>query len=395
MSLILKVPTHLDGRNPIVGRYTARELVPVVAGAFGAAGVLGQPHLSAPVRIGEAVAVVALGGAAGLVRPAGRSLAAWGRLATTHALGERASAWRPPAVAAPGARDADTLRPPHLALAPVAGSPPPTPPPSVSPASPRGALRPARPATNGRPFVPVEIAGGVITFADGRRCAILECGGANVEGMDTEGQRALHAAYHAFLLGLSFPVQVLVCADPVDLGPYAARRRDRLAGQPLAARRLGSADAAYMRRAMVRVAALDQRVYVVIPTAALVASSAPDGVGCLTFPRSRRRSGAGGRARDRAGGRDADEAARLLTERCDAVREGLARAGIHAWRLDTPALQQMCYRRLCPRTARLQPFDRGHANPVATGQVLFVQVTDDATPDGAGNEEGNDDDDDV
>ena len=32
MSLILKVPTHLDGRNPLVGRYTAREVVPVTVG---------------------------------------------------------------------------------------------------------------------------------------------------------------------------------------------------------------------------------------------------------------------------------------------------------------------------------------------------------------------------
>src|SRR5579875_3915202 len=101
MSLTLKVPTHLDGRNPIVGRYIARELVPVVAGVFGAAGVLGQPHLLPPVRIGEALAVAALGGALGLVRPGGRSLVAWGRLAATHLLGGRTATWAPPALPVP------------------------------------------------------------------------------------------------------------------------------------------------------------------------------------------------------------------------------------------------------------------------------------------------------
>src|SRR2546428_8538941 len=97
MSLTLKVPTHLDGRNPIVGRYTAREVVPVVAGVFGAAGAIGQPHLAPTVRTGEALAVVLLGILAGLVRPGGRSLVVWGRLAVAHLLGERSSAWAPSA----------------------------------------------------------------------------------------------------------------------------------------------------------------------------------------------------------------------------------------------------------------------------------------------------------
>jgi len=390
MSLILKVPTHLDGRNPIVGRYTARELVPVVAGAFGAAGVLGQPHLSAPVRVGEALAVVALGGAAGLVRPAGRSLTAWGRLAMAHLLGQRTSAWLPPS-AAP-APDSGTRRPPHLPSATGTGTGTPA---LLSP-RPGAATDPAPfpghapcPATHSHPFVPAEIVEDTITFADGRRCAVLECGGANVEGMDTEQQRALHAAYHAVLLGLSFPVQVLVCADPVDLGPYIARRMGRLDGRPLAVRRLGSADAAYMRRALVRAHALDHRVYVVIPAgsspaAPSPAAPAPDGAGVLTLVRHRRRS--------LVGRRHGNEAERLLAERCAAIREGLAQAGVHAWRLDTPALRALHYRRLCPRTARLQPFDDGHADPVATARALFTTETDDATTDGENDEEDDDDD---
>ncbi len=372
MSFILKVPTHLDGRNPIVGRYTARELVPVVAGAFGAAGVLGQPHLAAPVRVGEAVAVVALGGAAGLVRPGGRSLLAWGRLAATHALGERASTWTPPSTPASPTLDGASLRPPHLAL--TAGAPPLPPAPSTpSRSAPRPARRPTTPAYS---FVPVEIAVDTITFADGRHCAILECSGTNVERLDAEQQRAMHAAYHAVLLGLSFPVQILICADPVDLGPYAARRTARLSGHPLAVRRLGSADAAYMRRTLAQLGALDQRVYVVIPDTAGPVPSTSDGVGLLALLRSRRRRMAAARAPSRPGRQVGHAASQhLLAERCDTLREGLARAGVHARRLDTPALRQLYYRRLCPRTARLQPFDQGHAAPVATARVLFGQET--------------------
>jgi len=383
MTFILKVPTHLDGRNPIVGRYTTRELVPVVAGVFGAAGVLGQPHLLTPVRIGEALAVVALGGATGLLRPGGRSLVDWGRRATTHALGARSSVWTPPAALAAAASPTDTIRPPHLAIMPGTGTPALTPPSSGAPKRPVPSARvPRRPATHTHPFVPVEIDDDTVTFTDGRRCAVLECGGVNVEGMDAEQQRALHTAYHAFLLGLSFPVQALICADPVDLGSYAAHRTTRLARQPLAVRRLGSADAAYMRRAMARVGALDQHVYVVIPA---TTATAPTDARFGAIPRYRRRSHADGRHRD--------EASRLLAERCDAIHEGLARAGVHTWRLDTPALRVLYYRRLCPRTACLQPFDGGHADPVATARVVFAQPTDDATMDGEDDEEDDDDND--
>jgi len=96
--------------------------------------------------------------------------------------------------------------------------------------------------------------------------------------------------------------------------------------------------------------------------------------GKLTLLRPRRRRAATERAPGRTGGQDGHTAGRLLAERCDALREGLARAGVHAWRLDTPALQQLYYRRLCPRTARLQPFDQGHAAPLVTARVLFDQA---------------------
>jgi hypothetical protein len=264
------------------------------------------------------------------------------------------------------------LRPPHLVRAIGAGTPPLN---SSPPSRARGASsRPARHlATPTHPFVPVEIAADTIAFADGRRCAVLECSGATVEGLDAEQQRALHAAYHAVLLGLAFPVQILVCADPVDLSPYAARRTARLAGRPLAARRLGSADAAYMRRALAQEGALDQRVYVVIPDAVGPAPSL-EGAGPLALLRSLRCWVAAGRARDRMAEQDGTAASRLLAERCAAIQEGLAQAGIHTWRLDTPALQQVYYRRLCPRTARLQPFDQGHTAPIAATPVLFDQA---------------------
>lgn len=379
MSLIFKVPTHLDGHNPIMGRYTARELVPVVVGIFSAAGVLGQSHLPPSIRIGEALTLAILGGTFGLVRPRGRSLAVWGRCAAAHLLGARASVWAPPSAlvtptASINAPSSDALRPPHLVhvvgASTTAPAGQPCMPASSSSVAPR-LLR--RPATSTHSFVPVEIVANTIVFSDGRACAILECSGVTIEGMDVAQQRAVHTAYHSFLLGLAFPVQILICADPADTDRYAVQRMERLSGRPVAVRRLGSADTAFMRRALSQLNALDQHVYLVIPDAA---GSIPslEGTEPLISRRLQRHLTATGQARNGMTLRDGAAVSRLLDERCTAVRESLARIGVHAWRLDTPALQALYYRRLCPRTARVQPFDQGHTAPVVDSDVLFGQV---------------------
>src|SRR5579871_4026280 len=113
MTLTLKVPTHLDGRNPIMGRYTAREVVPVVAGVFPAMGILAQPHLAPAIRVVEAMLVALLGVIIGLIRPGGRSLVNWGRLGAQHLLAERRAVWTAPTAAL--AAKVTTQRPPHLA----------------------------------------------------------------------------------------------------------------------------------------------------------------------------------------------------------------------------------------------------------------------------------------
>lgn len=374
MSVILKVPTHLDGRNPLVGRYTAREIVPIVIGIFGAAGVMTQPHPAALTRAGEALTLLLIGSLTGLVRPGGRSLVAWGRLAVSHLLTARSAAWAPPVVLAPAASNASARRPPHLVLAtnPDTGRlvQAPSAKPQDASTTPRAARRPA---TQHHPFIPTEIVDDTIVFADGHRCAVLECSGANIDAMDADQKRALHAAYHAFLLGLVFPLQVLICADPVDLDSYATRRTERLAGRSLAVRRLGSADTAYMRRAMARLGGLDQHVYVVIPAAVPSALPVSSGGSLLAYARHHRRLATARRVRhpmDMPAGTEADQ---LLAERCAAVREGLAGVGVHAWRLDTPTMRELYYRRLCPRAARLQPLDRGNMTPAMTARVLFDQ----------------------
>jgi hypothetical protein len=213
-----------------------------------------------------------------------------------------------------------------------------------------------RRAAQEQPFLPIAVADDMVTFGDGRRYAVLECSGAPTALLDAAALRAVHAAYHAFLVGLAFPVQMLVCAQPIDLRAYSAAREARLAGLSPAQRRLESADAAFMRREAHRLGLLDRHVYVVIP--------APERAGTGGTPRQPfafwRHPGA---ARWPAAAAP-DDARRALQERCEQVTMGLSAAGVHAWRLATPDLLDVWYHLLCPRSARLQPLDRwdlGHA----------------------------------
>jgi len=253
-----EVLTHLDAPDrPFLNR-TAPELVTLFLGLVGGLSRLHQADVAVPLRLAEAVAIVATLAVVALYRPHGRSLAVWARLAWRHWRGVRL--WvRDPRDAGGLAGTTETdlsdgvvLPPPHLAalgLIPPTGpegkraahGAPPNPTPS------RDAASPTHVPTQDLPFVPQEIGDGVAVFADGRRVALLECDGPPTALLDTDGQRAAHAGAHEFLQGLATPLQVEVALTPVDLSPYAAARAARLPGLPLDLRRLESADIAFMR----------------------------------------------------------------------------------------------------------------------------------------------------
>jgi hypothetical protein len=210
--------------------------------------------------------------------------------------------------------------------------------------------------------VPVHIDADVVTFGDGRHCAVLECSGAHTGLMDAAALHSIHAAYHSFLVGVAFPLQVLAAASPVDLRRYSAVREARLVHASLALQRLESADIAFMHRQARRLGTLDYRLFVIIP------APEPPGAGAATTPlaalRRRRTPGFGAPADD--------EVQRLLQERCERVVQALGAARVHAWRLRAADLRELWYRLLCPRSALVQPLDPGHADPVACPAIVFT-----------------------
>jgi hypothetical protein len=210
--------------------------------------------------------------------------------------------------------------------------------------------------------VPVRIDADVVTFGDRRHCAVLECSGAHTGLMDAAALCGIDAAYHSFLVGLAFPLQVLVDASPVDLRRYSAAREARLGRASLALRRLDSADIAFMHREARRLGMLDHRLFVVVPAPEPPTSAATTTP--LAALRSRRTPGLGAPADD--------EVQRVLRERCERVVQSLGAAHVHAWRLGAADLRELWYRLLCPRSALVQPLDPGHADPVACPAIVLT-----------------------
>lgn len=362
MPLDHDIPTHLDVTDrPALG-LTTTQLLLLAGGVLAGLGALRQPHVLLAIRIGEGIIPPGLALLLVLVRPSNRSLLQWGRVALRHLTSHRTFTWTANRGWASPAPRRLPARPPHLPLHARqsrgdegdAGSASPAPQRSIP-----------RPATWEQPFVPWEIADDMVTFCDGRRCAVLECSGTNTALMSEDALRATHAAYHAALVGLSWPLQLLVWASPVDLRAHITAREARLAGVPLALRELESADIAFMRREAQRLGLLDHRLFVTIPVPeqrgqTVATDSLLAAVRARFWP-------AAPVASDNA-------VAAVLDERCARVSAELAAAGVAAWRLSTSSLRTLWYRLLAPRGARLQPFDPGHAASTVHPEVTFVPI---------------------
>lgn len=183
----------------------------------------------------------------------------------------------------------------------------------------------------------------VVELADGEYRAVLEVSGAARPFDDDVRLEGVLAGFATFLNGLSYPVQILVRATPVDLSRYLATLEER--GRQVEGQ---LADMARDHTAFVQALArqrtlLERRFYVVVP-----AESAPPLRWTSRLGRARR-SGMDFEARREA-------ARRQLTFRCDDVRRQLARCGLSARRLGDLELAQLYLTCWSPERARAQRF---------------------------------------
>ena len=200
------------------------------------------------------------------------------------------------------------------------------------------------------------IGAGVARFEGGHHCAVLELSGGEIDPGNEDRQEVIVAGLGAFLNALSFPAQLLVRAQPVDLRRYLERQEDRARSGELnqALADLARDHAAFVRGLARQRTLLERHVYVVVPARA----------------RPRQRSGVLGRVPHVVGrrtptdapwagdavGLEATEAGlvRQLSFRCDEVAAQLRRVGIEARRLDDVGLAQLYLSCWAPERARTQ-----------------------------------------
>src|SRR5579859_1351027 len=190
----------------------------------------------------------------------------------------------------------------------------------------------------------VAIQDGVVALADGEYRAVLEVSGTASPFEDDVRQEALLAGFAVFLNALTYPIQILVRASPVDLSRYVAgveeRGRQLLDGQ-LAA--LANDHAAFVQGLARQRLLLERRFYVVVPA---------ESAGRLGW--SSRLPGSLGRPADAEPRREA--ARHQLTFRCEDLARQLARCGLTVRRLADLELAQLYLACWSPERARAQRF---------------------------------------
>jgi hypothetical protein len=184
---------------------------------------------------------------------------------------------------------------------------------------------------------------GVIELSGGQYRAVLDVTGV-ARPFDDDGRlEGLVAGFGSFLNGLSYPVQILVRATPVDLTPYVAaleeRGRQLLAGQ-LA--ELARDHAAFVQGLARQRTLLERRYYVVVPSE----SGARSGWSRYLSRTSRSLQDESRR----------DAARQQLAFRCDDVIRQLGRCGLVVRRLADLELAQLYLACWSPERARAQRF---------------------------------------
>lgn len=198
-------------------------------------------------------------------------------------------------------------------------------------------------------FLGVEaVEDGVVRQAGGPYLAVLAVGSVNFALQGEVEQEATIAGFAAFLNGLSFPVQILVRALPVDVEGYLGRLERRALQLPAGLADLARDHAAFLGRLARTRTLLERHFYLVVPVQADAAGAR------RRWPIGRKVTGV-----------SEDAARKLLTFRCEEVERQLGRCGLAARRLGSAELVQLLYGCWCPDLSRLQRLRRDLADYTA------------------------------
>lgn len=208
------------------------------------------------------------------------------------------------------------------------------------------ALAPPRPASAQQAKLFLEdIQDGVIDLGNGEYRGVLEISARNLDLASPEEQDQIVARFRAVLNSLSFPIQILVRIERLDVAGYLALLGERARATTQASlRALALAQLGFVRELAASRVLLERRFLLVIPSAtpgAVSGSAAGRWLGLVHHP---------------AGGRQtAMVAHRQIAERAAQVSRGLELVGVRARLLDTDEVLALYSAALCPTQARRQP----------------------------------------
>ena len=180
-----------------------------------------------------------------------------------------------------------------------------------------------------------------LILADGRQRAIFEVFPSDLTLADDEALEAHTARLAAFLHGLTFPVQVLLCLVPADLEAHACEVEAASAGRGLRIAAAGR-DYAGLARHLDRTGALlEPHLYVVVGLEGARGSLVQHLLGALPWAGRRRVPG--------------PTDTELLDARAEQVALLLDHAGATPVRLEDAEIADLLHRCWCPERARQQP----------------------------------------
>jgi hypothetical protein len=200
----------------------------------------------------------------------------------------------------------------------------------------------------------------VVRLANGEHRAVLEVTGTASPIEDDARQESVLAGFAAFLNALSYPIQIVVRAVPVDLARYVAALEERARlGPPGELPALAHDHAQFVQALARQRTLLERRFFVVVP------AEAPPRAGFRGWRRGRT-----GRVLDA----EWEAARRQLTFRCEDVARQLARCGVHVRRLADLELAHLYLACWSPERARAQRF-RQRLDDYTTLAVRAAQAT--------------------
>ena len=201
-----------------------------------------------------------------------------------------------------------------------------------------------------------EIRDGIVIMNDGTFRAVIMCKAINFDLMSSEEREAVESSYQGFLNSLSFPIQIFIRSQKVDIRPYL-EKLDKIRGEQdnMLLGLLMDDYIAYLSDISQQANIMDKKFYVVIAypdqeddvrSAVKQSTSFFTGIGELISPRKT----TGIVINDSV----LENAKTELRNRVQAVLSGLTQCGVQALPLDTQELIELYYDAYNPDTATHQ-----------------------------------------